>query len=161
MGERPRQDSNLRHRLRRPVLYPLSYEGGTGPLYDGDMAPSTVLVVDDDPVIVKLLQVNFEMEGYDVITAGDGQEGLDRARADRPDAIVLDVMMPKLNGLQVAEMLKADEATRSIPIILLSAKAQSTDIAAGKEIADEYMTKPFDPLELLDRVADLLKRRPA
>jgi DNA-binding response OmpR family regulator len=143
------------------VLYPLSYEGGTGPLYDGDMAPSTVLVVDDDPVIVKLLQVNFEMEGYDVITAGDGQEGLDRARADRPDAIVLDVMMPKLNGLQVAEMLKADEATRSIPIILLSAKAQSTDIAAGKEIADEYMTKPFDPLELLDRVADLLKRRPA
>jgi DNA-binding response OmpR family regulator len=70
-------------------------------------------------------------------------------------------MMPKLNGLQVAEMLKADEATRSIPIILLSAKAQSTDIAAGKEIADEYMTKPFDPLELLDRVADLLKRRPA
>lgn len=143
------------------MLYPLSYEGGTGPLYDGDMPPSTVLVVDDDPVIVKLLQVNFEMEGYDVITAGDGQEGLDRARAEHPDAIVLDVMMPKLNGLQVAQMLKEDEATRSIPIILLSAKAQSTDIAAGKEIADEYMTKPFDPLELLDRVAELLNRRPA
>ena len=133
--------------------------GRDGPLYDGDMAPSTVLVVDDDPVIVKLLQLNFEMEGYDVITAGDGQEGLDRARADRPDAIILDVMMPKLNGLQVAEALKADDLTRAIPIVLLSAKAQSTDIATGKEIADEYLTKPFDPLELLELVAELLKRR--
>jgi adenylate cyclase len=122
------------------------------------MPPPTVLVVDDDPVIVKLLQVNFEMEGYDVITAADGEEGLERARSSRPDAIVLDVMMPKMNGLQVAERLKADEQTRSIPIILLSAKAQGTDIAAGKELAEDYLTKPFDPLELLDRVAELLGR---
>jgi DNA-binding response OmpR family regulator len=122
------------------------------------MPPSTVLVVDDDPVIVKLLQVNFEMEGYDVITASNGEEGLERARHDHPDAIVLDVMMPKMNGLQVAQALKDDERTRRIPIVLLSAKAQGTDIAAGKLIADDYMTKPFDPLELLDRVASLLGR---
>jgi DNA-binding response OmpR family regulator len=122
------------------------------------MPASTVLVVDDDPVIVKLLQLNFEMEGYEVITAADGEEGLRRARDDHPDAIVLDVMMPKMTGLQVAEALKADEATRAIPVVLLSAKAQGTDVAVGRRVAEEYMTKPFDPLELLDRVAALLGR---
>ena len=118
----------------------------------------TVLVVDDDPVIQKLLQVNFEMEGYDVEVAGDGQEGLDRARAARPDVVLLDVMMPKLNGLEVATALKADPATRSIPIIMLSAKAQSADVQAGVEAGvDDYITKPFDPLDLLERVAGLLR----
>ena len=120
------------------------------------MSDPTVLVVDDDPVIVKLLQVNFEMEGYTVITAGDGEEGLTRARADHPDIVLSDVMMPKMNGLQMAEQLKADAGTRGIPIILLSAKAQAADVDAGREFADDYVTKPFDPLELLDRVARLL-----
>lgn len=120
------------------------------------MGDPTVLVVDDDPVIVKLLQVNFEMEGYTVITAGDGEEGLARARADQPDIVLCDVMMPKMNGLQVAEELKADATTSEIPIILLSAKAQAADVQAGKAFADDYITKPFDPLELLERVARLL-----
>jgi CheY-like chemotaxis protein len=120
------------------------------------MAPATVLVVDDDPVIVKLLQVNFEMDGYDVLTAGDGAEGLARAQADRPDIIVCDVMMPKMNGLEVAAALKGDQDTKDIPIILLSAKAQTSDIQAGKDVADEYITKPFDPLELLERVSTLI-----
>ena len=118
--------------------------------------PGTVLVVDDDPVIQKLLQVNFEMEGYAVITASDGLEGLEMARQERPDAIVLDVMMPKMDGLEVARTLKADESTRSIPILLLSAKAQAADVQAGKDVADDYITKPFDPLELLERVSRLL-----
>jgi adenylate cyclase len=123
------------------------------------MSGPTVLVVDDDPVIVKLLQVNFEMEGYNVITAGDGEEGLERARAENPDVMLLDVMMPKMNGLQVAGLLKGDPATSSIPIVLLSAKAQAADVQAGRDVADEYITKPFDPLELLDRVSKLIAER--
>ena len=120
------------------------------------MAAPTVLVVDDDPVIVKLLQVNFEMEGYNVITASDGEMGLHRAQNDHPDIVLLDVMMPKMDGLQVATLLKGDEATASIPVVLLSAKAQTADVQAGKDVADDYITKPFDPLELLERVSRLL-----
>jgi DNA-binding response OmpR family regulator len=97
------------------------------------------------------------MEGYTVITASDGLEGLEKARASHPDAIVLDVMMPKMDGLEVARTLKGDRATKSIPIVLLSAKAQQADLQAGATTgADEYLTKPFDPLELLDRVAALI-----
>ncbi len=115
-----------------------------------------MLVVDDDPVIVRLLRVNFEMEGYEVTTAADGEEGLAAVRASRPDIVVSDVMMPRLDGLSFAAALKADPISARIPVILLSAKAQSTDIDAGLEVADDYMTKPFDPLELLDRVAALI-----
>lgn len=124
------------------------------------MPGETVLVVDDDPVIQKLLQVNFEMEGFTVLTAGDGEAGLAKAQAERPDAIVLDVMMPKMDGLEVARRLKNDPATQSIPIVLLSAKAQQADVQAGAATgADDYLTKPFDPLELLQRVGELLERR--
>jgi len=123
------------------------------------VAGLTVLVVDDDPVIVRLLQVNFEMEGYRVLTAFDGAEGLRRARHDQPDLVMLDVMMPKMNGLQVAAALKADPLTQAIPLVLLSAKAQAADVQAGRDVADDYITKPFDPLELLDRVAALINGR--
>ncbi|HUQ38949.1 MAG TPA: response regulator [Acidimicrobiales bacterium] len=124
------------------------------------MAKATVLVVDDDPVIQKLLQVNFEMEDYLVLVAGDGEEGLGMARAERPDIVLLDIMMPKMNGLEVASALKGDPGTADIPIILLSAKAQGTDLQAGQDTgADEYITKPFDPLELLERVKALLDAR--
>ena len=117
----------------------------------------TVLVVDDDPVIQKLLQVNFEMEGYDVVIAGDGEEGLALAREEQPDLILLDVMMPKMNGLEVAAALRDDDVTDAIPIIMLSAKAQASDVEAGLDLGvDDYVTKPFDPLELLERVATLL-----
>ena len=123
------------------------------------MAGETVLVVDDDPVIQKLLQVNFEMEGYTVLTAGDGLEGLERARADVPDVIICDIMMPRMDGLEVTKALKGDPATAQIPILLLSAKAQQADVAAGQATgADDYVTKPFDPLDLLQRVAGLLER---
>jgi DNA-binding response OmpR family regulator len=121
------------------------------------MPAATVLVVDDDPVIQKLLKVNFEMEGYAVITAGDGAEGLDAARASAPDVVILDIMMPKMNGLEVLTALKQDKNTESIPVILLSAKAQSSDVQAGLDRgADAYVTKPFDPLELLDRVSEFV-----
>src|SRR5260370_16886083 len=94
------------------------------------MEPRTVLVVDDDPVIVKLLQVNFEMEGYQVLTAGDGEEGLDLAQRDRPDAIILDVMMPKLDGLEGAKALKTDQRTTATPTLLLSPQPHTPHIHA-------------------------------
>ncbi len=119
-----------------------------------------MLVIDDDPVILKLLRVNFEMEGYDVLDAGDGIAGLAKARADRPDVIILDVMMPGMNGLDVARALKGSADTSQIPIILLSAKAQAADVAEGRNIADDYITKPFDPLDLLDCVAGFLEHDP-
>ncbi len=120
-----------------------------------------VLVVDDDPVIQNLLRVNFEMEGYQVIVAADGVEGLERSKRDRPDIIVLDVMMPRMDGLTVARRLKGDPATARIPILLLSAKAQEADLRAGEEAgADDYVTKPFDPVALLERVATLLAAKP-
>lgn len=126
------------------------------------MERPTILVVDDDPVIQKLLQVNFEMEGYQVIVAANGEEALQRARAEQPAVVLLDVMMPRMNGLQAASALKADPATSGIPLVLLSAKAQDVDRLAGEESgAEAYVTKPFDPLELLDRVAELIRTRAA
>lgn len=119
-----------------------------------------VLVVDDDPVILKLLEVNFEMEGFVVFTAADGEEGLATARAARPDAVVTDVMMPKMNGLELTRALKAGDDTRAIPVLLLSAKAQVSDATAGLEAgADGYVTKPFEPLELIERVLALVDGR--
>jgi CheY-like chemotaxis protein len=125
------------------------------------MPAATVLVVDDDPVIQKLLKVNFEMEGYRVVSAADGAEGLEQARAEDPDVIILDIMMPRMNGLEVLTVLKGDGALRAIPVILLSAKAQAGDVQAGLDKgADAYVTKPFDPLELLDRVGEFVAARP-
>jgi DNA-binding response OmpR family regulator len=123
---------------------------------------TTILVVDDDPVIQKLLSVNFELEGYRVVTAGDGIEGLESIGAEPPDIVLLDVMMPRMDGLEVCRRLKDDPATAGIPVILLSAKAQATDISGGIDAgADDYITKPFDPLELLDKVAGLIGNRSA
>ena len=117
----------------------------------------TVLVVDDDPVILRLLEVNFEMEGFRVLTACDGQEGVQAAKEHAPDLVVSDVMMPRVSGLELVRQLKADAATRDIPVILLSAKAQVDDIRSGLDAgADDYVTKPFEPLELVDRVNKLL-----
>jgi DNA-binding response OmpR family regulator len=122
------------------------------------MPSGTILVVDDDPVIVNLLRVNFEIEGYEVLTATAGEAGLAQARSGDPDVIVLDVMMPGMDGIEVASRLRADSATKQIPIILLSAKAQSTDVQAGLAVANDYVTKPFEPLELLQRVEDVMQR---
>lgn len=120
-------------------------------------SPKRVLVIDDDEVIVQLLRVNFEMDDYEVTTASDGLVGLAMAGADPPDVIVLDVMMPRVDGLEVARRLRAEPVTARIPIVFLSAKAQIGDVQAGEALADAYITKPFDPLELLDRVAALVR----
>ena len=123
------------------------------------MPAPTVLVVEDDPVILRLLEVNFELEGFGVVLAHDGAEGVEAARAERPDIIVTDIMMPRMSGIELVQALKEDAATASIPIILLSAKAQTSDLKSGMDAgADDYVTKPFEPLDLVDRVNALLSR---
>jgi CheY-like chemotaxis protein len=123
------------------------------------MAPSgkRILVCDDDPVILRLLQVNLELEGYDVLLANHGEEAFEVARAQLPDLIILDIMMPRMDGYQTVAALKANESTNRIPVVFLSAKAQASDIERGKEqgVAD-YLTKPFDPSDLLDVVGRLV-----
>jgi len=119
-----------------------------------------VLVVDDDPVIMRLLEVNFEMEGYTVVTATDGQQALDEIAKQPPDLVVCDIMMPVVNGLEVVETLRrsGDQALEGLPVILLSAKAQASEVQKGLDAgADDYITKPFDPLELIERVQALLQ----
>ena len=119
----------------------------------------TVLVIDDDPVILELLRVNFEIEGFDVICATDGEEGFKRAQADRPDAVISDIMMPRRDGLQLLNDLKHDPQTEDLPVILLSAKAQKAEVQQGLDMgADDYITKPFDPLELIDRLNAVMTR---
>jgi CheY-like chemotaxis protein len=119
-----------------------------------------VMAVDDDHVIRGLLEVNLEMEGHEVVTAVDGQDALDKIRADAPDLILLDVMMPNVNGWQVAESIKADDATKHIPIVFLSARAMEADIRKGTDLGVEsYVTKPFDPIDLMHLVSRLLSER--
>ncbi|HVM00195.1 MAG TPA: response regulator [Egibacteraceae bacterium] len=119
-----------------------------------------VMAVDDDHVIRGLLEVNLEMEGHEVVTAVDGEDALAKVRADPPDLILLDVMMPNVNGWQVAEELKSDEATRDIPIIFLSARAMDADLRKGASLGVEsYVTKPFDPIDLMELISRLLEAR--
>ena len=116
-----------------------------------------ILLVDDEPSIVKMVGKRLEVEGFDVAIAMDGQEGLSRAQADRPDLIVLDLMLPKLNGYEVCTMLKQDARYQRIPIILFTAKAQEKDEKLGMECgADAYVRKPFRAQELLDKIRTLL-----
>ena len=123
------------------------------------MPPAKVLLVEDDPVILRLLEVNFDLEGFVTVLARDGAEGIELARSERPDIVISDIMMPNVSGLELVTTLKGDPDTEGIPIILLSAKAQSGDLKAGMEVgADDYVTKPFEPLDLVDRVRALIER---
>ena len=118
-----------------------------------------VLVIDDEAPIRLLCRVNLEAEKMDVLEAADGPSGLDVARAERPDVILLDVMMPGLDGWRVAEALLEDDRTNEIPIIFLTARAEFRDRARGLDIGgDDYVTKPFNPLELAPLVRELLER---
>jgi two-component system alkaline phosphatase synthesis response regulator PhoP len=118
-----------------------------------------VLVIDDEAPIRLLCRVNLEAEGMNVIEAPDGPSGVDKAREESPDVILLDVMMPGLDGWRVAEQLFEDERTVSIPIIFLTARAEFRDRARGLDIGGvDYVTKPFNPLELAPLVQQLLDR---
>ena len=118
-----------------------------------------ILIVDDEPDAVELIEFNLKAAGFDVLTAADGAQALRHARSRQPDLIVLDVMLPELDGLQVCKALRHDPATANIPIIMLTAKAAEIDRVLGLELgADDYVTKPFSPRELVLRVKGLLKR---
>lgn len=119
-----------------------------------------VLVVDDDPHVLQLLRVNFELEGYDVVSANNGEEALKVIASKKPDILVCDIMMPGMDGLEVVRRVRSKGSTKDLPIVMVSAKAQQGDVAAGDDAgADAYVTKPFDPQDLLDVVERLLKRR--
>jgi len=118
-----------------------------------------VLVIDDEEPIRLLCRVNLEAEGMEVLEAADGPSGLDQARREHPDVVLLDVMMPGLDGWRVAEQLLLDPDTRRIPIIFLTARAEFRDRARGIDIGGvDYVTKPFNPLELAPLVGDVLAR---
>jgi DNA-binding response OmpR family regulator len=129
-----------------------------------DQAPEReqpiVLAADDDEDILELVAFRLERSGYTVVRARDGEEAVELARQAKPDLAVLDVMMPKLDGFEVTRRLRADEATRRMPIILLTARAQDADLQRGFEAgADDYVRKPFSPQELQMRVQSILGRR--
>ncbi|MBS3939488.1 MAG: response regulator [Actinobacteria bacterium] len=119
-----------------------------------------VLAVDDDPTILRLLQVNLEMEGHDVLTAENGQSALEVIRAERPQVVLLDVMMPEMDGFQVCEAVRADPDIADTPIVFVSARAQQADLDRGYASgADGYITKPFDPLDLIETIERLAPGR--
>jgi DNA-binding response OmpR family regulator len=120
---------------------------------------TTVLVVDDEAPIRLLCRVNLEAEHMKVLEAPDGDTGLEIARAERPDVVLLDVMMPGRNGWEIAEELLADETTSGIPIVFLTARAEVKDRAKGIDLGGvDYVTKPFNPVELAPLVRDLVHR---
>lgn len=122
----------------------------------------TILVVDDEPDIVEIIQYNLEKSGFDVIVAADGPVALEKARDETPDLIVLDLMLPGLEGTDVCRILKQDERTRSIPILMLTAKSEEIDRIIGLELgADDYVVKPFSPREIALRIRNILRRRSA
>ena len=122
---------------------------------DKTMADKTVLIVDDEQDIVESIRFNLEFENIESIEAYDGEEALSKARKENPDLIILDIMLPKINGYKIARLLKFDESYKHIPIIMLTARTQKTDIKLGEETgADEYVTKPFD----MDTFVGLVKK---
>jgi len=121
------------------------------------MSKGKILVVDDEIYIVHILDFSLGMEGYEVITALDGEQALDRMKAEKPDLVVLDIMMPKLDGYEVCKSIKSNPATKQTPVILLSAKGRNVDQKLGFDVgADDYITKPFSPRKLVERINQLL-----
>jgi two-component system alkaline phosphatase synthesis response regulator PhoP len=121
------------------------------------MAKGRILVVDDEIYIVHILDFSLGMEGYEVLTALDGEQALEKARTEKPDLIVLDIMMPKLDGYETCKRLKADPEVKDVPVILLSAKGRNVDQKVGFEVgADDYITKPFSPRKLVERINAIL-----
>ena len=123
------------------------------------MSKEKILIIEDEKDIVKMLDYNLKKEGFRAFSATNGEDGLDMARKEHPDLILLDLMLPEMDGLEVCKAVKNDTKTAHIPIIILTAKAQETDKIVGLELgADDYMTKPFSPRELIARIKAVLRR---
>lgn len=120
-----------------------------------------ILVVDDESHIVKVLEMRLKAAGYEVLTARDGQEGLELAKKEKPDLLILDLMLPRMNGYLVCSLLKKDARYSHVPIILFTAKAREEDMSLGEEAgADAYVNKPYDPQVLLDKIRELIAAAP-
>ena len=120
------------------------------------MVGSKVLIVEDDRTLLEVLQYNLAREGYDVLTAADGAAGLETARSGKPDLVILDVMLPKMDGYEVCRILRQET---TVPIMMLTARTEETDRVVGLEVgADDYVTKPFSMRELMARVRAMLRR---
>ena len=123
------------------------------------MAQETILIVEDEKNILELVKYNLEQEGYQVLTAGRGDLALELARKHKPSLMILDLMLPEIDGLEICKILKNNEKTSAIPVIMLTAKSQESDKVVGLELgADDYVTKPFSPRELVARVKAVLRR---
>lgn len=122
------------------------------------MEKKKILLVDDERDLVETMIYQLEAAGYQVITAYDGAEGLEKAKAEKPDLMILDLMLPKMDGYKVCGLLKKDSRYSRIPIILFTARAQESDMRLGEEVgADAYITKPFESKMLLNKIESLLK----
>ena len=116
-----------------------------------------ILVVDDEVYILHILDFSLGAEGYEVITAADGEEAIEKARIEKPDLVVLDIMMPKVDGFEACRRLKGDPETNQIPVILLTAKGREVDRQMGIEVgADDYIIKPFSPTKLIEKIGSFL-----
>jgi two-component system, OmpR family, alkaline phosphatase synthesis response regulator PhoP len=121
------------------------------------MAKKKILVVDDETKLVMAIRIRLEQAGYEVLAAYDGQEGLEKAKKEKPDLIVLDLMLPKMDGYKVCGLLKTDTRYNKIPVIMFTARAQESDKKMGEEAgADAYITKPFEHQVLLGKIKELL-----
>ncbi|MEW6411687.1 MAG: response regulator transcription factor [Candidatus Zixiibacteriota bacterium] len=126
------------------------------------MATANILVIEDDGDILELVTYNLHREGYSVKTATSGEDGFRIARSDLPNLVILDLMLPGADGLEICRLIRGDSKTRHIPVMMLTAKGEDADIVAGLELgADDYITKPFSPRVLTARVRALLRRKPA
>lgn len=124
------------------------------------MAGEKILVIDDEEDILELVDFNLSRNGFQVLSASDGEEALEVAKSDTPDLIILDLMLPGIDGLEVCRLLKRDDKTAHIPIVMLTAKGEEADVVTGLELgADDYVTKPFSPKVLVARVRAVLRRK--
>ncbi len=118
-----------------------------------------ILVIDDEVQLVQMVQIRLEANGYDIVTAYDGEEGIEKVKSENPDLIILDIMMPKMNGFEACKILKNDPKYSKIPIIFLSAKVQEEDLEIGKaKGADAFVKKPFETPDLLAKIKELLEK---
>ena len=135
----------------------MSIQGKSASDEKAEIDTKRILIVEDEEGIVKVVKMYLEHHDYDVITAIDGQEGLERAKAEKPDLIVLDLMLPKMDGYKVCGLLKRDARYAKTPVILFTAKSQEKDVKLGEEVgADAYITKPFEPEVLLSKIEELI-----